>query len=111
MSIKLPAGWRLIEEKLDGIAAAKDNLGVIASESTEQDGLRWLHVSFSRAHKYPSWNDFKTIREAWIPRDKTAIQVFPPMDKYVNIMSYCFHLWVCLDKELLPDFTHGNGTI
>jgi len=37
--------------------------------------------------------------------------VVPPRSQYVNINPTVLHLWVCLDGDVLPDFTHGGSSL
>lgn len=104
-------GFNIAQERSDGIAATKGKLSVIMSTETAQDGNRWLHVSLARPNKYPPYEEMVKIKEIFIGSDKKAIQVFPPKKNHVNIHKYCFHLWHCIDKDVLPDFDRGMGTI
>lgn len=107
----LPASWEMVQRGEDGAAfCSKDGRVVILSGSTEQDGHRWLHMSMSRADRLPSWEDLKEGKEIFVG-DRTAIQIFPKKEKYVNIHPNVLHLWACLDAEVLPDFTRGSGSI
>lgn len=105
----LPAGWHEVERKLDGVTyRSKWGLLVIVSGDTELDGKRWIHLSMSRANRLPSYDDMVQVKELFIGRDRTALQVFPPRHKHINIMPYCLHLWCCADGEVTPDFTRGG---
>lgn len=108
----LPASWEMVQRAEDGAAfRSKDGRVVILSGSTEQDGRRWLHMSMSRADRLPSWEDLREGKEIFIG-DRTAIQVFPKKDKYVNIHPNVLHVWAWIDgEEILPDFTRGSGSI
>lgn len=108
----LPAGWHVDRDGYDGRSYMNANgLLVFASASVELDGKRWLHVSVSRRSRLPSWEDLRAVKDAFIGRDRTALQVLPPAAKHVNIHAYCLHLWSCLDGDPTPDFTRGSGSI
>jgi hypothetical protein len=108
----LPVGWRIIETLDDGAKwKRRDGLAVIASATRESDGKRWLHVSCSRAAVMPSYADLVAVKELFVGPDRTAIQVFVPRSKHVNIHPFCLHLWHCIDGDGLPDFTAGTGSI
>lgn len=88
-----------------------DNHLSVITGIEEHDGSEWLHVSFARPDRLPSWNDLKEVKDLFIGRNTTAIQVFPRADKYVNKHPYCLHLFSCLKEDVLPDFTDGKGNI
>jgi hypothetical protein len=79
-------------------------LMVIASGTTELDGRRWAHVSFSRPRRMPSYDDLALVKERFIGVERKAISVHPPRSEHVSIHAYCLHLWCCLDGDGLPDF-------
>jgi len=108
----LPADVREVERAGDGAYyRTLGGLGVIASGDIELDGKRWLHVSVSRAHRLPSWEDLRAVKDLFIGRERTAYQVLPRAEKYVNINPHVLHMWCCLDGDPLPDFTRGGSTI
>lgn len=86
-----------------------DDLKVLVSESVEADERVWLHVSFSRPTRLPTWSDLRRVKDAFIGKDKKAIQVFPAEREYVNIHPYVLHLFHCLEGDALPDFRRGTG--
>ena len=100
-----------VEEAIDGIAFEKNGLFVITSLQKELDNNFWIHVSLSRKNKLPSYNDVKLVKNTFIGKDKKAIQIFPEEENHVNLMPYCLHLWHCVDKDPLPDFTHGTKNL
>jgi hypothetical protein len=91
-----------------GFVHLTDDLTVLVSGMVEEDKKRWLHVSVSRRSRLPSWEDLKLVKATFIGEDKTAIQVFPSQDKYVNFHPYVLHLWHCVDGDPVPDFTSGR---
>jgi len=108
-----PPGWRLVETRQDGRAWAntKKKLTVIASESTELDGKRWLHLSIGHPKRLPSYDEMKYLKRHWAGTEAKAIEVHAPESEHVNIHSFVRHLWVCLEGDPLPDFTRGNKSI
>lgn len=107
-----PPGYERFVRGLDGITMVrKDGLAVIASGSVESDGLRWLHVSASRAKGLPTYHDLVGAKLATIGPVLYAYQVFAPPADHVNL-GEVLHLWACVDlPAYLPDFTRGYGTI
>jgi hypothetical protein len=81
-----------------------DTLMVVWSARKEADGRRWVHVSLSRPSRLPSWEDVRKVKDAFIGRERKALQILPPQAEYVNIHNHVLHLWHCLDGDGLPDF-------
>lgn len=100
-------GWR---EMTGGYMRAWEwnGLKVIASVGIQSDGREWLHVSFSRARRLPSYADLKLVKREFIGDDKKAVMVFPERENYVDIHPYCLHLWHCADNPL-PEFSYGGS--
>ena len=53
--------------------------------------LRW-HLSISHPRRYPDWNEIKAARYEFIPNEVMVAMFLPPMEEYVNLHDYCFHL-------------------
>lgn len=108
----LPDGWRVLRPFGDGNAYQhRSGLRVIVSTADFPDGRDWMHVSFSRADRLPSYDDLLHVKQTFAA-DRYAYQVFPPPNKHVNIHDFCLHLWVPLTgAPPLPDFTMGGSTI
>jgi len=108
----LPADWACVERGADGAKfQSDDRLTVIMSAAVEQDGKRWLHVSCSRPTRLPSWDDLRRVKDLFVGRERTALQVVPPASRHINIHPNCLHLWACLDGDVTPDFARGGDTI
>jgi hypothetical protein len=109
----LPAGWSILEQRLDGAAYMRtgDGLSVIVSAAQEQDGRQWLHVSCAKRKHLPSWEDLKDVKAIFVGRERVALQVLPQESRYININPYVLHLWACLDGDAVPDFARGGKTI
>lgn len=107
----IPAGWTELERqhpnglKLMRLSHPGDPLTVIISFRPEYDGRKWLHVSLAHPDRIPTFEDVKLVRDLFIPRHLTALQIFPPADRWVSIHPYVLHLWACLDGDVVPDFT------
>lgn len=110
--IIIPPSWREIKSPIPFQKCFKkfNGLTVFVGEF-EQDGDRWLHVSCSHHNKLPKWKELREVKNIFVGREKTAIQIFPHESQYVNIHPYCLHLWCCLDRDILPDFTIDTGVI
>lgn len=113
MNKKSIPGFSVITEKIDGYMYKSKSRGltIIQSEGIEIDGHTWLHTSYSRKSRTPTYEDTKFIKDNFIGKDKKAIMIFPEESEHVNIHPYCLHLWTCLDGDVLPDFTQGTGSI
>ncbi len=109
----LPVGWKVEERRLDGAMYRHGSarMTVIVSASVERDGRNWLHVSVAHPERMPTWDDLRYVKDIFVGRDRTALQVLPPAAKHVNQHPYCLHLWACLDGDVTPDFTQGGETI
>ena len=110
---KPPPGWVLDEQREDGARwiNRKRQMIVIGSIAEEQDGKRWLHLSMSHRNRVPTYDELVYLKRHWAGDDRKAIMVLPARSEHVNIHPYVLHLFVCLDADPLPDFTHGLGTI
>lgn len=87
-----------------------NGLAVIASAGIMADGLEWLHVSFSRERKMPTYKDLQLVKREFIGNDKKALMVFPEQENYVNLHPNCLHLWYSPHNPI-PEFSMGLGTI
>jgi hypothetical protein len=102
---------KVIKEAADGYAYQTLNgLIVIQSLSVEGDGNMWLHTSFSRKSRMPSYDDMAMVKRLFIGDDKKAIMVFPEKKHYVNIHKYCLHFFTPVYHDPLPEFSR-DGTI
>lgn len=114
--LALPAGWRVVERRLDGAACTgrgpRRKLRVIYSDALELDGRWWRHVSVSAlSAPLPTWEELEYVRRHFIG-DRYAYQVHVPSAEHVNIHAGVLHLWACHeDGPVLPDFTRGHATI
>jgi hypothetical protein len=71
----------------------------------------WEHISVSRFDdRMPSWEQVRdTFRE--VAGDTAlGIIVVPPKSEHVNIAEVA-HVWHCLSKRPIPDFTRGGRSI
>lgn len=115
VAVRLPKvllGYRILQMTEDGAAYMRDDgLSVIMSGNLEQDGKRWLHVSLARADRLPSWEDVRSVKDAFLGKDTYAVQVFPPERFYVNLNPHCLHMFSCVDGHPLPEFSRGSGSL
>jgi len=89
-------------------------LRVFATVEDKPDGHAWLHVSFSRVDRTPSYEETCRVRHAFFPADAVVVQVFPPIREHVNIHENTLHLWQRLDDErLVPDLriVESDGSV
>jgi hypothetical protein len=101
----LPAGWREHNDPRAGLwFSSGDGLRVIMTAAVERDGKRWIHVSFSRPNRLPSWDDLRKVKDVFLGNDRLAVQIQPRKKDYVNHHPYTLHLWSCLDGDPVPDF-------
>lgn len=109
----LPAGWRCLETACDGAKWAHVRTGqtVIASVDREADGRVWLHLSTALPARLPTYDELAFVKDTWVGREATALQVFAPRSKHVNQHPHCLHLWHCVDGDVTPDFTRGGASL
>lgn len=103
-----PAGWRLVDRRLDG-ARWVDHRGrksVILSVE-HWDDVAWLHGSIA-CTQMPRYCDLQFLKEHWFGPELDAVMVLPRASQHVNIHPTCLHLFACLEGHPLPDFgQHG----
>lgn len=106
-----PLMYQLISSDYDSYIKAWTYKGirVLASVSL-YDGVEWLHISFSRQNRIPSYDEIQLVRDNFIGTDKKSIMVFPSEDHYVNIHKHCLHLWYSPSNPV-PDFDIDLPTI
>lgn len=105
----LPAEWR----KFGDFANARhflsrDKLKVF-QEVEFIDGAHWLHVSFSRPDKIPTYFDMTRVKALFVGRKRKAVQVLPAEEEHVNDNTNVLHLFSPLDADPLPDFRYGGS--
>lgn len=110
----LPYSWEKVADiPIEGqVYVSRWGLRVIVTADFERDDRLWLHVSLSKKHKLPSWDDVREVKDLFIGKDRLAIQVLPPESEYVNCHPHTLHLWSCLEgPRIVPDFRQDNGLI
>lgn len=106
--------WRQVNRGLDGLGSwthGARGLGLIQSVAVEEDGQLWEHISVSRRDgRLPSWEQLRdTFREV-AGDDALGVVVIPPKAEHVDLAEVA-HVWHCLTRRPLPDFTRGSGSI
>lgn len=107
---RVPAGFRRMSVHdgaiPPGALAFRSNDGgliVLVSEEVHKDGRTYLHVSFSRRSRTPSYEDLDRVRKSFIGEGRESVQVFPPKEEYVNLHPHTLHLWHCYERRIFPD--------
>ena len=107
----------IIEERDDGYGARFKDLTFLVSEAREDDGRWWLHASVSRRdRRMPTYDDLKTLKELTIGPKRTAIQVFPPAERHIDIGTKLprpievLHIW-SPEEDFLPDFASDGKSL
>jgi hypothetical protein len=111
----VPGGW-LIEQLPDSEYTtlrytSPTRLCVVETIRPYADGKQWQHLSISYWDRLPSYADLVMVKRLWMGNDTTALQVFPPASRWVNVHSWCLHLWRCLSEDVVPDFRGPDGMI
>jgi hypothetical protein len=106
--------WKLHTPGGDGLGRwihGARGLGMIHSVAIESDGELWEHISISRRDgQMPSWEQLRDIFHEISGDEALGIVVIPPKTEHVNIAEVA-HVWRCLSRRPLPDFTKGTGSI
>lgn len=58
---------------------------------SKDDGL-W-HMSISRKDRLPTYDELKSARYEFFPDVLYMIQIFPPVEEFVNLHVFTLHLW------------------
>lgn len=104
LPLVLPPDWRAVEAASNATRyKSLDGLRVIL-EVEDVDGELWLHCSFSRKDRVPSWHDTRRTKDVFIGTTRKAVMVLPSQDEHVNVHPHCLHLYSCLERDVLPDF-------
>ncbi len=101
----------LMDPERDAVFIHASKIMSVIISIAKYEGEKWIHVSLAKKSILPSWDEITFARDASIGREAKAIIVVAPDSEHVNINSNCMHLWHCLDKDPLPDFTMGMGTL
>jgi hypothetical protein len=106
--------WVCVAEGADGLGCWDHNargLRFIHSVALESDHELWEHVSFSRHDGVmPTWEQTRNLFHELCGSGALGIIVVAPKNEHVNIAEVA-HVWHCLTRRPLPDFTQGQGTI
>lgn len=113
LEIRKVIGFKVVQQKIDGFMYRSESRGLVVIQSLQEelDGKIWMHTSYSRKSRMPTYQDTVFIKENFIGDDVKAIMIFPRKSEHVNIHPYCLHLWSCENEDGLPDFTQGTGSI
>ena len=102
---------KVIKEAADGYAYQTLNgLFVIQSAAVENDGNVWIHTSFSRKSRMPTYSDMAMVKRLFVGEDSKAIMIFPDKAHHVNLHEFCLHFFTPVYHEPLPEFSLG-GTL
>lgn len=97
-------GWRF-----DG-HSPETRLIVTVDEWVPGD-YHWIHASISHPRELPTYEEIKHVHAA-VFGTGWAYMPFAPPSQHVNYHEFCLHLWGREDgANVLPDFTHGLGSI
>jgi len=112
---RIPSNWRAIDitsysEEMFAFVRS-DSFKILLSiewQNTDPE-TKWLHVSMSFEAKLPTYQDMKIVKSVFIGEDRTAFQIFPPIDQHINMHENTLHLFSCLTKDIFPDFRRDGG--
>ena len=109
----------IIQTRNDGYAARFGDRLMVVSLEQKSDGKLWMHASVSRAdHSIPNYEDLMLLKELAFGDQRTAVQIFPPAHRHIDIAGklphpvQVLHLWgQYYDNEWLPDMADGGDSI
>lgn len=77
----------------------------------EGDGQLWEHLSISRADGVmPGWEQTRDVFHEVCGEEALGVIVVAPGSEHFSIAEVS-HVWRCLTRRPLPDFTRGLGVI
>ena len=53
----------------------------------------WDHVSVSKDHVTPSWEEMDAIKRLFFRDDEAVVQLHVPPREHINLHPHCLHLW------------------
>lgn len=105
--------WRQRSTANDGLGTWDQpqwGLRIMHSVARELDDQAWAHVSVSRRDlAFPSWAEVRDAQWLLYP-GRAGVIVVAAQDKHVNQREVA-HVWCCLTRDAVPDFTRGMGSI
>lgn len=54
---------------------------------------KWDHISVSKEHSTPSWDEMDFIKRLFFKDDEVAVQYHVETKDHINIAANCLHLW------------------
>ena len=60
----------------------------------------WEHVSVSTPNRCLTWEEMCKIKDLFFNEDEAVMQIHPAKKDYVNVHSFCLHLWKPKTKEI-----------
>jgi hypothetical protein len=65
---------------------------IIVSNDQQGDGSFLWHLSISCVDRDPTWQEIATARYRLLPEVAEMAMYLPPLDEYVNLHPFTFHL-------------------
>jgi hypothetical protein len=63
-------------------------------------GDGWEHLSVSRRHRCPTWEEMCLFKDLFWRGDEAVMQLHPAQSEYVNVHPFCLHLWRPTDQPI-----------
>ena len=67
--------------------------GVLRVMVAPIDDPEWQHVSISKKHKCPTWEEMCFVKDLIWGDDSVVVQFHPKKSEYINNAETCLHLW------------------
>lgn len=106
--------WGFLDSAFGAAYLSHDGLKVIRTVHDDNewgDNRIWMHVSYSRKDRIPSYEDSKRVLRAFVGDELEAYAVYPPKARWVNVHPHCLHFWIPLEGPILPDLSYGGKII
>lgn len=108
----LPADWICFDANYFNSRWLRSTDGLkVCCEVEFNDSDLWLHVSFSRQDRDPSYFDMKRVKDMFVGPSRKAIMVLPSKEEHYNFHKHCLHFWAPIDRDPLPDFRTASGEL
>ncbi len=79
-------------------AKNKESILTVMASWSIQSG--WDHVSVSKAHRCPTWQELEFIKDLFFDPKEVVMQLHVAKENHRNLHPYCLHLWRPHDQEI-----------
>ncbi len=98
-----PSHWREVKSPFPDMGRywmhALVKITVMRSRSTMENGDVYTHISMARPDRLPTWEELSKVKDEFLGEDVAGYHVVPAKKDYVNIHSFCLHIWAPEDQS------------